>query len=351
MVQGEVSSAEIRNLQCQKGVLPNSKLRNLNPFLDSDGALRVGGCLGNSDLPYVAKYPEILPDKHKLTNQIIVYFHLKNLHIGASSLLHCVRERFCPLNGRSLCRKIVYESIVCFKIRPIVTSQLMGNLPQDIVVPDYPFNCSGVDFCGPHMIRYCNQRKGVLHKMNMCIFVCFVSKPVHIEIVSDRTSEALLLPLRDFLVAEVSVQNVLRQWQNLYCKSEIKGLLKLVKEPDEKLSGFLSAEGIEWEFILPRVPSFGGLWQAAVKSAKYHLKRIVGRSNLTYEKFLVVCIQIEGTLNSRPLCPLLSSAEDLNAFTPAHFLIGRSMNSIFEPNLTDLSESVIKRWQWVTRLV
>ncbi|GBL80871.1 hypothetical protein AVEN_26290-1 [Araneus ventricosus] len=134
MVQGEVFSAEIQNLQCQKSVLPNSTLRNLNPFLDSDGVLRVGGRLGNSDLPYVAKYPAILPNRHKLTNQIIVYFHLKNLHIGASSLLHCVRERFWPLSGRYLCRKIVYECIVCFKARPIVTSQLMGNLPRDRVV-------------------------------------------------------------------------------------------------------------------------------------------------------------------------------------------------------------------------
>ncbi|GBO16138.1 hypothetical protein AVEN_244694-1 [Araneus ventricosus] len=195
MVQGDVFSAEIRNLQCQKGVLPNSKLKNLNPFLDSDGVLRVGGRLGNSDLPYIAKYPAILPNKHKLANQIIVYFHLKNLHIGASSLLHSVRER-----GK--CEKL-YSDI-------------------------------GKTFDGANQ--------------------------------------------------------------------EIKGLLKLVKEQDEKLSGFLSAEGIEWKFIPPRAPSFGGLWEAAVRSAKYHLKRIVGRSNLTYEEFLTVCIPIEGSLNSRPLC-------------------------------------------------
>ncbi|GBM06765.1 hypothetical protein AVEN_63007-1 [Araneus ventricosus] len=198
MVQGEVFSAEIRNLQCQKSVLPNSKLRNLNPFLDSDEVLRVCGGLGNSDLPYVTKYPAILPNKHKCTNQIIIYFHLKNLHIGACSLLHCVRERFWPQNGLSLSRKIVYECIVCFKARPIVTSQLMGNLSQDRIVPGYPFNCSSVDFCDPFMIRYRNQRKGVLHKMYICMFVCFVSKAVHIKIVSDLTSEAYIATLKRF---------------------------------------------------------------------------------------------------------------------------------------------------------
>ncbi|GBM99182.1 hypothetical protein AVEN_122519-1 [Araneus ventricosus] len=261
MVQGEVFSAEIRDLQCQKGVLPNSKLKNLNLFLDSYGVLRVGGRLSNSDLPYVSKYPVILPNKHKLTNQIIAYFHLKNLHIGASSLLHCVRERFWPLNGRSLCRKIVYECIVCFKAKPVVTSQLMGSLPRDRVVPDYPFNCSGVDFCGPFMIRYRNQRKGVLHKMYICIFVCFLSKAVHIEIVSDLTSEAFVATLKRFFGRRGKCAKLYSDNGKTFVgvNQEIKGLLKLVKEPDEKLSGFLSAEGIEWKFIPPRAPSFGGL--------------------------------------------------------------------------------------------
>ncbi|GBN43931.1 hypothetical protein AVEN_254610-1 [Araneus ventricosus] len=222
IVQGEVFSAEIWDLQCRKGVLPNNKLKNLNPFLDSYGVLRVGGRLA-----------------------------------------------------------------------------------------------------------------------------------VHIEIVSDLTSEAFIATLKRFFGRRGKCAKLYSDNGKTFvgANQEIKGLLKLVKEPDETLSGFLSAEGIEWKFIPPRAPSFGGLWEAAVKSAKYHLKRIVGRSNLTYEEFFTVSIQIEGILNSRPLCPLSSSADDLNALTPAHFLIGRSMNSIIEPNLTDLSEGVLKRWLRVTRLV
>ncbi|GFX42143.1 integrase catalytic domain-containing protein [Trichonephila clavipes] len=207
--------AEIKSLQSKGVVSPNSKLRNLNPFIDSDGLLRVGGRLSNSDLPYVNKHPAILPGNHNLTVQIIVHFHRKNLHTGASSLLHYVREKFWPLNGRSLCRKVVHECLVCFKNRPLVTSQLMGNLPRDRVVPDYPFNCSGAN-------------------------------------------------------------------------KELKRFLKLIEDSDDNLAGFLSAEGIEWKFIPPRAPSFGGLWEASVKSIKYHLRRVVNGSNLTYEEFLTV---------------------------------------------------------------
>ncbi|GFU78147.1 uncharacterized protein TNCV_1306481 [Trichonephila clavipes] len=77
----------------------------------------------------------------------------------------------------------------------------------------------------------------------------------------------------------------------LCANKELKRFLKLIEDSDDNLAGFLSAEGIEWKFIPPRAPSFGGLWEASVKSIKYHLRRVVSGSNLTYEEFLTVCIK------------------------------------------------------------
>ncbi|GFX56085.1 integrase catalytic domain-containing protein [Trichonephila clavipes] len=72
----------------------------------------------------------------------------------------------------------------------------------------------------------------------------------------------------------------------------------------QNLAACFTEEGIEWNFIPPRAPHMGGLWEAGIKSVKYHLKRALGRSRLTYEDFETVIIQVEGILNSRPLTPI-----------------------------------------------
>ncbi|GFS81105.1 integrase catalytic domain-containing protein [Trichonephila clavipes] len=170
-----------------------TKTDHNGPRTDSDGLLRVGGRLSNSDLPYVNKHPAILPGNHNLTVQIIVHFHRKNLHTGASSLLHYVR--------------------------------LIGNLPRDRVVPDYPFNCSAI----------------------------------HIEIVSDLTSDAFIATLKRFFSRRGKCAKLYSDNGKTFvgANKELKRFLKLIEDSDDNLAGFLSAEGIEWKFIPPRAPSFG----------------------------------------------------------------------------------------------
>ncbi|GFX33361.1 integrase catalytic domain-containing protein [Trichonephila clavipes] len=234
--------------------------------------------------------------------------------------------------------------------KPIVSTQIMGNLTKERLITDYPFNCSGVDFSGPFFIKNKGQRKGNLFKVYICIFVWFVFKAVHIELVSDLTSQAFIAALKRFMARRG--KTVLDNGKNFVgASNEIKKLLEIVRNPDEKLANYLAAEGIEWKFIPARSPNFGALWEAAIKSCKYDLKRVVNGINLTYEELLTVTVQIEGILNSRPLCPPSNNDDDFQVLTPAHFLINRSLNSLEEPNLTKCKESNLKKWQKITKLV
>lgn len=74
-----------------------------------------------------------------------------------------------------------------------------------------------------------------------------------------------------------------------------------------------------------------------MKSVKYHLKRVLGETAVTYEEMTTVTVQIEAVLNSRPLCPLSEDANDYSALTPGHFLMGQTPTTIPEPSLSAIS--------------
>ncbi|GBO15194.1 hypothetical protein AVEN_145904-1 [Araneus ventricosus] len=164
--------------------------------VDSNGILRVGGRLEYSNLTDNQKHPIILPKSHRLTKLIFVYSHLKNLHGGPQGLLCPVRQKFWPIHGRNLSRKIVNDCITCFRNKPVVANQLMGNLPAERITPIFPFNVCGVDFIGPFLVKPVAQGRITARKMFVAIFVCFVTKAVHFELVTDLTTEAFIACLK-----------------------------------------------------------------------------------------------------------------------------------------------------------
>ena len=99
-----------------------------------------------------------------------------------------------------------------------------------------------------------------------------------------------------------------------------------------------------WKFIPECAPHFGGIWEAAVKSMKTHLKRIVGSVKLTYEDLNTMLTQVEACLNSRPLVPLAPDDEGIEALTPGHFLIGRPLEALPDPSLSYRALSLLRRW-------
>ncbi|GFX59087.1 DUF5641 domain-containing protein [Trichonephila clavipes] len=101
---------------------------------------------------------------------------------------------------------------------------------------------------------------------------------------------------------------------------------------------------IKWHTISPLSPHVGGLWEAGVKSVKFHLKRVVGSTNLSFEEFYTLLTPIEAVLSSRPLVRLADNDIDsLNVLTPSHFLVGEEIKG--SPETVEESKLTLNgRW-------
>ncbi|XP_062537896.1 uncharacterized protein LOC134206224 [Armigeres subalbatus] len=117
----------------------------------------------------------------------------------------------------------------------------------------------------------------------------------------------------------------------------------------EQLCAETSRDSITFKFIPAKSPNFGGLWEAAVKSVKGHMKRVIGYRMLKPDEMHTIVAQIEACLNSRPLTPLSNDPNDLEALTPGHFLVQRPLTAMPEPRLLELPENRLSRWQMMQR--
>lgn len=353
VIQREFFASEYNRIREGKPISSTSQLRKLRPFMDEDNILRVGGRLEQADLPYDGRHPMLLPTSTLFVTSLFEHIHCRNLHAGPQALLAIVRQRFWVLRGRDVARKVVHRCLICFRHRPLLYQQIMGNLPAKRVQPARPFVISGVDFCGPVWVHY-KHRGQRPSKAYIAVFVCFATKATHLELVTNLSADTFIGALKRF----VARRGICR---SLYCDnatnfvggrrqlSECRELF-LKQEVREHIIAACLKDSIEFRHIPPRSPHFGGLWEAAVKSAKHHLNRVLGDTTLTYEEMVTVITQIEAVLNSRPLTPMSSDPSDYEALTPGHFLIGEPLNAIIEPDLSELKLGRLSRLQLIRRL-
>lgn len=326
----------------KKGTLPSKPFRKLNAFLDNEGVLRVGGRLNNSQLSYDQKHPVILPRSSRLTDLIIEDTHKQYLHPGMQTLHFLLTQNFWILSAKRAIRNILSKCYKCWRLNPKPLQPPMGNLPSFRVSQIKVFSHVGIDFGGPFKITLGKTRGAKTFKAYMCIFVCFATKAVHVELVSDLTTEAFLAALRRFIARRGRCSHIYSD-----CGTNFTGAQK---QMSQIMQNAAESETIEWHFNPPSAPHFGGLWEAGIKSFKTHLYRVIGEQILTYEELYTVLVQVESVLNSRPLCPVSSDPNDLSVLTPGHFLTLEPLTSIPDPDYCNLKLNRLTRWQLLQRL-
>lgn len=179
--------------------ISSSRLASLSPFIDKEGLLRVGGRLNSSEFSNDKKHPIILSAKHRFTKLFLIDEHLRLMHAAPQALLASIREQFWIIGGRNIAKRIVHKCVKCFKNKPRQAQALMGDLPKTRVSIAAPFHTTGVNYGGPFMIK---DRKGRGCRTNKCyigLFACFVTKAIHLELISDMTTESFIAALRRFV--------------------------------------------------------------------------------------------------------------------------------------------------------
>jgi len=354
VIQQQEFHEEIHSLSKFKTLPIKSRILSLTPFLDSSQVLRVGGRLRNAQIPVSQRNPILIPRHHQFTRLLITNEHLKHLHAGPQLVLSTLTRRFWILGAKDAIRHIIKKCVVCTRHSATLQQQLMGDLPSSRVTPTRPFLSCGVDYAGPLLLRSIQTRSKVTYKAYLAVFVCFSTRAIHIEVVTVLTTDAFLAAFRRFIARRGKPNDIHSDRGTNFVGSaaEMKEFKRFLANSttNEHMSKELSNDHIRWHFNPAGSPHMGGLWEAGVKSAKYHLHRIVGSYRLTYEELTTTVNQIEACLNSRPLTAISTDPNDLTALTPGHFLIGGPMTSMPEPCLKHLKDGHLSRWQLVQRM-
>lgn len=331
----------------------NSRLLSLHSFFDkNDEILRVGGRLSNSDFSFSKKHPILLPTNHRLTQLIFEFEHRKLLHAGPQSLLANIREMFWPISGRNLARKIVKNCVRCARYSGQKICPTMGDLPATRVRPTAPFSCVGVDYAGPFIMKDRTGRGCKPLKCWVALFICFSTRAIHLELVLALTCADFLQAFNRFISRRGKPCEVFSDNGTNFVRAnkELKEMSEFLKNNCRPISDFAANMNVKWHFIPPNSPHFGGIWEAGVKSVKFHIKRVLGSNSIYFFDFQTLLIRIEAILNSRPISPMSSDPSDLTALTPAHFLIGRNPTTLADPPTPDVGENRLTKYQLLQKL-
>ncbi|XP_060804946.1 uncharacterized protein LOC132902740 [Amyelois transitella] len=354
IVQKKDFEEEMVDLRKRGRVKRRSNLKSLHPFIDANNILRVGGRIRHANLNNSKKNPIILSAKNPLTLLLVADAHVKTLHGGIQLMLTFLRERYWIINAKRTVKSCIHRCLICAKQSAATRTQLMGDLPKERVTPARPFCNSGVDFAGPYQVLMSKGRGAKTSKSYISIFICMATKAIHLELVGDLTSEAFIGAFKRFVARRGKCTNLWSdQGRNFIgANKELALEWKEAKlEFEGEISEKLALDGTQWHFIPAHSPTFGGLWEAGVKSLKYHLKRILN-THLTFEELSTILCQVEACLNSRPLCPVDDTNPDsFEILTPGHFLIGEAPIVVPSRQKNFSSMSHLSRWRYTQKLL
>lgn len=349
IVQQKYYADQIKNLMRHE-IINHGDLKTKNPFIDRDGILRIGSRIQLAEFDYDERNPIVLPpirsdDKENhVSYQVIADAHHDNIHGGITSTIADIKQKFFIPGLRAGVSKIISKCQRCAIIRAKVKTQIMGNLPKEIVLKNPSFYHSTLDYMGPIAMRNRYRRtkrnvddveKETFDKCWVLLIACFTTGAYHLELVPDLEANSFLRAFECFVATRGVPFSVRSDNSTTFHKS--KKLLdgayekfnKSLIDGDNAIKGLCVAKNIRWNFNPPLASAFGGKHERGIRSVREKMRRSIGLTKLSYINLHVCLKKIELILNSRPLIRARGVHEEGDfVITPGHFLIGRPLNML-----------------------
>ena len=329
---------EFRCLSAGRDVTKSSPLHKLNPFLDEEGIIRVGG--------RIREHCIVIPHQHPISRAIVLYVH-NRAHVGVEWTLGKVREKYWIVKARPLVKKIVRSCVTCRKLYANPCTQKMADLPLERLQPNQPvFTNVGVDVFGPISVK--NYRSEL--KRYGCLFTYLATRAIHVEKLNNLEADTFINAFRRFTARRGKPHKVFSDnglnivgGEKEMCKARNQLLPAVVKS-------YIDEHNIEWSFIPPSAPHMGGAWERMIGLVKRALKAILlNESRLSDEVLETLFCEVESIVNGRPLTKLSDDVNDWAPITPNHLLLLRN-GPVIPPEKFDKSDMYRRRWRYAQHL-
>jgi hypothetical protein len=344
--QHESFPEEMNALGKQKIISKNSSLYKLGPIL-VDGMMRVQTRLdaAPSIVEDAMKNPIVLKGCHPVTTLIIESIHREFHHHNRETVVNEMRRKFWVPKIRVFINRVIKSCTLCAyrRAKPIVPK--MAPLPRQRLEPFVPpFTNTAIDYAGPFEVAVGRRRE----KRWIVLFTCLTMRAIHLEVASSLDTSSCVMSIRNFMNRRgVPREMISDNGTNLKsAEKELKELLidldwnKVVTETQPIKPG---CHSVKWTFIPPAAPHFGGVWERMIRLVKNSLYQVMKARAPKDEFFRSAIIEVESTVNSRPLH--YTSTEDVcqPSITP-NSLLQLSLSGVSIPEPPDHINS---KYQWV----
>lgn len=321
-----------------------SKLLNFNPKWDFEQNLIIAETrLIFSNLPNLMKRPIILPSDNEIVKKYVLHIHETFGHAGPNYTFAMLRQKFLIAHGKRQIRKIIRECKVKRCTKPKLMGQQMAPLPESRIDNPEPFKNVAVDLFGPMFVKHKCGLENCPHETETkaygCLFTCFQTRAIHLELMKDGTTEEFLRAFR-MMVARRGLPTMVYSDQAKNFKKASKELRKLYQTISWKKIGTEHAQkGINWTFNVPLMPHANGLCERMVQSVKQPLRIILGNKTLTFDELNCILSEVEMIVNNRPLDVV--NQDEMTPITPAELMYGKRLDNLIDPNFRNQTQSKV----------